>query len=134
MSGEVSYLWINKNQHSTSLSTSKGRESSLVNGHAQRISAKNRKYRRVRIVPSKFSRLAYRPGPVADDDATTTADNKKADKLSRISIPASSADPFRMTTLNVDDHSRQLLTFHIAWWRSVAPDWKVWHEVDLKQP
>ncbi|KAK5051865.1 hypothetical protein LTR84_002668 [Exophiala bonariae] len=135
MQGEQSYLWINKNQQSTSLSTSKGRESALVNGHAQRVSAKNRKYRSAKIVPSKFSRLAFRAMPGTDDETQNpTQKNKKVDKQLRLSISESPVDPFRVTTLNVDEHSGQLLTFHVAWWRSVAPDWRTWHEVDLKQP
>ncbi|KAJ9657026.1 hypothetical protein H2198_004626 [Neophaeococcomyces mojaviensis] len=128
------YLWVNKNKCSTSLSASKGQEYSLIRGHIQTVCASRRRLRRAQSIASKFSGLKFALEADTNNHNSSPSEDEDFSQNSCPVIIASTADPFRVTTLAVDVHSKQLLTFHVEWWRAVAPDWKVWHEVDLSQP
>ena len=128
------YLWVNKDQFSKSLSSSNGHEWSLIRGHIQTVCASRRKLRRTQPITSKFRNLEFALKPDTNSYHSSPSDDEDLSPKTYPMTLASATDPFRVTTLAVDVHAQQLLTFHIEWWRAVAPDWKIWHEVDLSQP
>jgi hypothetical protein len=154
--GPGSLLWINKTGSSASLSSIDGLEGSLARSHTQAIVASRRRKRKAKPLSSRFSRLADGFSQPIDGEVNAGCDNARPSKpasdhtnaahpesanleenyggIPNWVLATSEVDPFNATTLAVDKFSRQLLTFHLAWWNGVAPKWKTWHEVDLFQP
>lgn len=153
-SGSKPLLWINKTGHAALFSSSKGPEGSLARAHTQTVVAGRRRQRRTKPIPSQFSKLASgfsqgtsvelspenhhvvpdQPKTELAIDEDTSAAEHKTSEIPDWVLATSEPDPFDATPLSVDKFARQLLTFHMDWWKSVAPAWRDWHQHDLSKP
>lgn len=131
------FLWINKDEQSSSLSSSNGSESSQILSHVQRVCASRRRLQRGR----RLATVHDKKHKIESDDPDTREicissppeNNHEPFQIQGLIIPAG-LDQFSGTTMAVDKNSRELLGYHVEWWRAVAPNLKSWHEVDLSQP
>ncbi|KAL2063134.1 hypothetical protein VTL71DRAFT_6206 [Oculimacula yallundae] len=135
------FLWVNKDGQSSSLSSSDSNESSRILSHVQRTSASRRHLRRPpQLAATEDEDRRKSPGQPGTSKICVSPPSEKIYEtlqsvgfISPAGLPAG-VDPFSVTTMAVSKHSRELLTYHVEWWRAVAPEFKSWHEVDLSQP
>lgn len=122
-----SFLWVNKDKQSLSLSSSEGSETSQILSHVQRVCVNERKYRPTRNLATKDrnskAKIQIKIPKLENRELTDSKINEFVQNFDLAILKPAGADPFSATTLTVDVHSRELLTYHIAWWRAVSPDW-----------